>query len=80
MMERKEILLRIEAVFRETLDDENIILKDETTADDIEAWDSLTHIQLIVALEKNFKIKFTSKEILSWENIGKMLDCVTSKL
>ena len=43
-------------------------------------WNSLTHIQLIVAIEKKFKIKFTSKEILSWKNVGELVDCLASKL
>jgi acyl carrier protein len=79
-MERKELLSRVETIFHDILDDDSIALKDETTAADVEGWDSLTHIQLIVAIEKNFKIKFTSKEILSWKNVGEMLDCLEQKV
>ena len=75
-MERSEILKQVQDIFRDILDDEEIVLEDSTTADDVEGWDSLTHIQLIVAIEKQFKIKFTSKEILSWRNIGEMLDSI----
>lgn len=78
-MERNEILKQVEEIFKDILDNEEIVLSDVTTADDIEEWDSLTHIQLIVAIEKHFKIKFTSKEILSWKNVGEMLDCITTK-
>lgn len=78
-MERNEILSRIQDIFRDVLDNEEIELTDTTVADDIEEWDSLSHIQLIVAIEKDFQIKFTSKEILSWKNIGELVDCIQSK-
>ena len=78
-MERNEILSRIQGIFRDVLDNEEIELTDATVADDIEEWDSLSHIQLIVAIEKDFQIKFTSKEILSWKNIGELVDCIQSK-
>ena len=78
-MEKSQILDEVQAIFREVLDNEEIVLANETTADDIEEWDSLTHIQLIVAIEKHFKIKFTSKEILSWQNVGEMIDCIANK-
>ncbi|MDR3339756.1 MAG: acyl carrier protein [Candidatus Symbiothrix sp.] len=78
-MEKKEILLVLQAIFREVLDDENIVLSEETVSNDIEGWDSLTHIQIIVAIEQHFKIKFTSKEILSWKNIDEMLHSICEK-
>lgn len=78
-MERTEILSRVQDIFRDTLDNDEIELTDTTTADDIDEWDSLSHIQLIVAIEKSFNIKFTAKEILSWKNIGEMIDCIKSK-
>ena len=78
-MEQTQILDEVQAIFREVLDNEEIVLASETTADDIEEWDSLTHIQLIVAIEKHFKIKFTSKEILSWQNVGQLVDCIAIK-
>ena len=78
-MEKNQILEEVQEIFRGVLDNEEIVLASETTADDIEEWDSLTHIQLIVAIEKHFKIKFTSKEILSWQNVGEMIDCIAAK-
>ena len=78
-MEKSQILDEVQAIFCEVLDNEGIVLAKETTADDIEEWDSLTHIQLIVAIEKHFKIKFTSKEILSWQNVGQLVDCIAIK-
>lgn len=78
-MERNEVLSRVQDIFRDVLDDEEIVLTDATTADDIDEWDSLSHIQLIVAVEKAFKVKFTSKEILSWKNVGELIDCILSR-
>lgn len=79
-MERNTVLAEVQDIFRDVLDDEEIVLTDATSADDIEEWDSLSHIQLIVAIEKHFKIKFTSKEILSWKNVGELVDSTMSKL
>ena len=78
-MEKNEILLEINDVFKDVLDNDDIILAYETTANDVEDWDSLNHIQLVVAVEKKFKIRFTSQEIQSWKNVGEMLDCIISK-
>lgn len=78
-MERQEIYAKVTEIFKDVLDLEDIELTDETTADDVEEWDSLTHIQLVVAIEKAFGIKFTSGEILRWKNVGEMIDCISEK-
>lgn len=79
-MERTEIFTKLNEIFEDVLDLDNTPnLTDATTANDIEEWDSLTHIQLIVAIEKYFKLKFTSKEILSWQTVGEMVDCIMAK-
>jgi len=78
-MEKNEILTEVQEIFRDVLDNEEIVLTPETTANDVEDWDSLSHIQLIVAIEKKLKVKFTSKEILSWSDISEMIDCIASK-
>lgn len=79
-MERKEILVKVQDVFRDVLDNEELELQETMSAGDIEDYDSLSHIQLVVAIEKSFGIKFTSKEIMSWDNIGSMIDSIESKL
>ena len=79
-MIKEELLQQIQEIFHDVLDDEEIVLTESATAEDVEGWDSLTHIQLIVAIEKQFKIKFTSKEILSWKNVGELVDCLAAKL
>lgn len=78
-MERKEILKQINSIFIETLDNEGIVLNESTTANDVEEWDSLTHIILVVAIEKHFNIRFTSIEIQSWKNIGELISCIATK-
>ena len=78
-MERSELLGQITTIFKEVLDNEEVELTDATQATDVDEWDSLTHIQLVVALEKTFNIRFTSREIQSWTNIGELMDCIAGK-
>jgi acyl carrier protein len=78
-MEREEMLKKITTVFIDVLDDEDIVLTESTSADDVEDWDSLTHIQLVVGVEKAFNVRFTSSEIQDWENVGEMMDCILKK-
>jgi acyl carrier protein len=75
-----EILRQMNAIFVDLLDDEAIVLTDATTAGDVDGWDSLTHIQLVVAVEKHFKIRFTAREIQGWKNVGEMVACIAGKL
>jgi acyl carrier protein len=78
-MKNKELLSQVQEIFRDVLDNDEIKLNHYTSASDIEEWDSLSHIQLVVAIEKHFKIRFTSKEIMSWKNVGEMIECLTRK-
>lgn len=79
-MERSEIFKKVNEIFCDELDNDDIVLSDGTTADDVEEWDSLSHVQLIVAIEKAFGIKFTSNEILSWNNVGELIDSIEKRL
>ena len=79
-MERNEIFKKLNEIFNDVLDCEDIELDENTSANDIEEWDSLSHIQLIVAIEKTFKIKFTSLEIMKWKNVGEMVDTIYQRI
>jgi acyl carrier protein len=79
-MSRNDILSRLNDIFREVFDDEGITVTDMTTADDIEAWDSLTHITLISEVEDAFGIKFKMKEIVGMKNVGEMADIIFKAL
>jgi len=79
-MTREEVFATLTDIFREVFDDDDIELTDATTADDIEDWDSLEQINLVVACEKKFNVKFDMKEIQSLKNVGEMVDTIVSKL
>ena len=79
-MERSDILKKVTEVFADNLDVDDLSLNETTTADDVEGWDSLTHVQLVVAVEKAFKIRFNAKEIQSWKNVGELIDSIQSKV
>ena len=78
-MAREEILSQVSKILSDVLDVEDLIITEKTHASDVNEWDSLNHIQLIVAIEKHFKIRFTSREIQSWSNVGEMIDSIEQK-
>jgi acyl carrier protein len=71
---------KLQDVFREVFDDDEIIISDEMTANDIDEWDSLTHIQLIVACEKEFGCKFKTTEIIDLKNVGEFIALLKRKI
>ncbi len=79
-MESDQIYRKLTEIFREVFDDDSIVLKPETTAADIEDWDSVAHIGLIVAVEERLKIKFKSSELESLHNVGQLASLVEQKL
>ena len=79
-MTREEAYEKLNSVFRDIFDDEDITLNDATTADDIEDWDSLEHISLVVAVEKCFGIKFTMGEVMGMKNVGEMMDIILGRI
>lgn len=79
-MTEQEILHQLQDIFTDVLDNEDIQLTDASSADDIEEWDSINHIQLIVAVEKHFKVKFNNAEIQRWKKVGDMIVSIKAKL
>lgn len=72
MLTNEEAMEKLNVIFREVFDNEDIEVNEQTTADDIEEWDSLEHIRLIDAVESEFNMKFTMKEVSSMKNVGEM--------
>lgn len=79
-MSREEIMEKVNEIFREVFDDEDLVITDSTNSDDIEDWDSLEHISLIISMEKEFNLKFDIKEVNKLENVGQMVDMIKDKL
>ena len=79
-MTREEVQAQLTEIFRKLFKNPELILNDELTAKDVKGWDSLNHINLIVATEKSFKIKFTTKEIQGLPNVGKLIDVIHNKI
>ena len=78
-MSEQEIYDRLNEVFRDVFDDDEITVNEDTTADDIEDWDSLEHINLIAAVEDEFGVRFKMGEVSSMKNVGEMVDIIKSR-
>ncbi len=79
-MDKSAILDRMQEIFREIFDDETLVIRRETAAKDIEDWDSLNHISLIVAIEKEFHFKFGLDELQSLKDVGDTVDLIAIKV
>ncbi|CAN5286518.1 acyl carrier protein [soil metagenome] len=78
-MNEEKIMQDINDIFHDILENDNLVVTRETSGNNVAEWDSLTHIQLVVAIEKHFKIRFTSSEINKFENVGEMADAILQK-
>ena len=79
-MTREELFREITDIFRDVFDDDTLVIVDETSSEDIEDWDSLEHINLVVAMEKRFNMKFNIKEVGKLKNVGEMADLILSRM
>jgi len=71
-------LEELNKIFCDVFDDDQIVIFAEMTANDVDEWDSLNHINIVVAVEKKFNVKFTTKEIMTYENVGQFANAVGS--
>lgn len=79
-MTKIEITEKLQDIFRDVFDDESIVLFDDMTSDDVEDWDSLSHINLISDIETKFDITFSTEEILNAKNVGEFIAIIEAKL
>ena len=79
-MTREEVYEKLNGIFQEVFDDDNIEVCDSTTSADIEEWDSLEHINLVVAVEQEFGFKFDMGQVVSMKDVGEMVDIILAEL
>lgn len=79
-MNREELMKKLEVIFADVFGDENIRINEKTNADDIEAWDSLTNISILAAVQDELSVTFEMDEIVSMQNVGEMLDAIMGKM
>ena len=79
MTSRHEVLNRLTTIFHDTFDDDQIILLDSTAAADIEEWDSLNHITLVLAIEREFSVHLSAVEVGTLANVGEMIDLLMAR-
>ncbi|MBD8918689.1 MAG: acyl carrier protein [Lachnospiraceae bacterium] len=75
-MTREEVFERLNKVFRDVFDDDDITVTETTTSADIDDWDSLEHINLVAAVEQEFGMKFTMGQVVTMKNVGEMVDII----
>lgn len=78
-MTREEVYNELNAVFQDVFDDDSLVVDDVTMAADVDGWDSLAHIDLMVAVEKQFGIRFTMGEVNGMQNVGEMVDIILER-
>jgi acyl carrier protein len=79
-MTREVLFEKLQEIFRDIFDDETIIIQDSTNSTDIDHWDSLNHINLIMTIENEFKVKFNFEELAQFKNVGVLADVLLNKI
>ncbi len=79
-MTREEIISKLTVIFHEVFNDNTIVLNDGMTANDVDSWDSLTHMLMITKVEEDFGIKFKLRELNKLKQVGDLISVIESKL
>ena len=79
-MSREQLFEKVQEIFRDIFDDQSLIINDSTSSSDIDDWDSLNHINLVVAIENDIEIKFNFEELATLKDVGAMLDLMMIKI
>ena len=78
-MEKSEIVSRLTPIFRDVFDNDALVVSDSMTAADVPTWDSLSNINMIIAVEKAFGVKFSIKDVRNLKNVGELLELIKRK-
>ena len=79
-MTREEIFNGVQDIFRDIFDEDDMVIEDKTNSDGVEEWDSLNHINLVSAIEKEFEIRFALGELMALKDVGSMIDLMVEKI
>ena len=76
----ESVLAKIERIFRDIFEDDSLEVSDETVADEVELWDSVSHVRMVVVVEEAFGVRFANREIVAWENVGDIRRSIEARL
>lgn len=79
-MSTNNVLDKLSPIFKEVFEDESLEIDENSNSDNVNGWDSLNHIYLVVAIEEAFNIKFTAEDIQSWQNVGEMAEYISNNV
>ena len=77
-MDKDRVIEKLVPIFRDVFEDKNLKISKDSNSENISGWDSLNHILLVVAIEKEFELKFTAEDIQDWENVGAMANYISN--
>lgn len=78
-MNKQEVLAKVQDIFRDVLDNDELVLEEQMTAQDVEEWTSLSQAQILTAIEQQMGFRFTLKEIMTMKSVGQIVDAIASK-